>query len=244
MAQNVYDQENFFKEYIQLPRQVKGLDGAPEWSALKALIPDPKGSAFLDLGCGFGWVCRWARENGATTVQGVDVSDNMLSKARGFPPDAAITYTRADLETFEIPPNTYDIVFSSLTLHYLKNLPSLILQISKSLKAGGAFMCSVEHPIFTSPRNAKFVPDSEGQTIWPLDGYLKEGPRTTNWFADGVVKQHRTISTYVTLLLQARLQLSALDEWGPTPEQIKESPQWADELKRPPFLLLKGVKAM
>lgn len=58
MAQNVYEQENFFKEYIQLPCQVKGLDGTPEWPALKALIPDPKGSTFLDLGCGFGWISQ------------------------------------------------------------------------------------------------------------------------------------------------------------------------------------------
>ncbi|KAF8864701.1 hypothetical protein BDZ45DRAFT_796979 [Acephala macrosclerotiorum] len=84
MAQNVYEQENFFKEYIQLPCQVKGLDGTPEWPALKALIPDPKGSTFLDLGCGFGWISQWAQENGAIDVE---ISENMLSKAGGFPPD-------------------------------------------------------------------------------------------------------------------------------------------------------------
>ncbi|KAE8453480.1 hypothetical protein EG329_010341 [Mollisiaceae sp. DMI_Dod_QoI] len=244
MAQNIYDDQGFFNQYIQLPRQVKGLDGTPEWPALKSLMPELKSSTFLDLGCGFGWVCRWARENGAIAVQGVDVSENMLSKARSFPPDAATTYTRADLENFELPASVYDIVFSSLSFHYLKNLPSLILEIFKTLKPGGALVFSVEHPIFTAPRNPKFVSDSDGQMVWPLDGYLKEGPRTTNWLADGVVKQHRTISTYVTILLQAGFTLSAVEEWGPTPDQIKESPQWADELKRPPFLLLKVVKAM
>ncbi|KUJ23095.1 S-adenosyl-L-methionine-dependent methyltransferase [Mollisia scopiformis] len=238
MAQNIYDSENFFKNYIQLPRQVKGLAGTPEWSALKSLLPDPKGTQFLDLGCGFGWVCRWSRENGSVAAHGVDVSEKMLCKARSFPTDSAITYTRADLETFELPPNTYDIAFSSLSFHYLKNLPSLIQQIYKTLTPGGALVFSVEHPVYTAPQDPKVVPGSEYQTIWSLASYLDEGPRISNWLADGVVKQHRTISTYATILLEAGFALAALEEWGPTQEQIKASPHTAFS-----FLLLKAVKA-
>jgi hypothetical protein len=40
MAQNIYGNEDFFKGYVQLPRQIKGLEGAPEWEALRSLIPD------------------------------------------------------------------------------------------------------------------------------------------------------------------------------------------------------------
>ncbi|KAG4415919.1 hypothetical protein IFR04_010937 [Cadophora malorum] len=242
MAQNVYDNQDFFKEYIQLPRQVEGLDGTPEWQDLQALIPNPKGTNFLDLGCGFGWVGRWAREEGAESVLGVDVSEKMLSKAVGFPTDSCVTYVQADLESFELPINKFDIVFSSLTFHYLKGLPVLISGIYRSLTPGGALVFSVEHPIFTAPRNAKFIEDAEGQSIWPLDSYLSEGSRTTNWLAEGVIKQHRTIATYVTILLEAGFTLSAIIEWGPSLEQVKESPQWADERKRPPFLLMKAIK--
>ena len=244
MAQNIYDNQDFFKEYIQLPRQVKGLDGTPEWHDLRALIPTPKGTNFLDLGCGFGWVCRWAREKGAESVLGVDVSEKMLSKAAGFPTDSCVTYIQADLESYELPINEFGIVFSSLTFHYLKELPDLISRIYRSLTPGGALVFSVEHPIFTAPRNAKFIEDSEGQNIWPLDSYLSEGSRTTNWLADGVIKQHRTIATYITILIEAGFALSAIIEWGPSLDQLKESPQWADERKRPPFLLIKATKGI
>jgi ubiquinone/menaquinone biosynthesis C-methylase UbiE len=142
---------------------------------------------FLDLGCGFGWVCRWAREKGAEQVQGVDLSENMLAKARGFPEDAGISYLRADLDSLELPPDTYNVVFSSLTLHYLKDLPRLIAQVSRTLKVGGTFVFSVEHPLFMSPGKPDFIEDWEGQTVWPLDGYLDEGERITNWLTDGVV---------------------------------------------------------
>ncbi|HXA96495.1 MAG TPA: class I SAM-dependent methyltransferase, partial [Candidatus Dormibacteraeota bacterium] len=82
MTQNIYDDAKFFEGYSRLPRSVEGLAGAPEWPALRALLPALRGLTVLDLGCGFGWFCRWAREQGTTRVVGVDVSERMLARAR------------------------------------------------------------------------------------------------------------------------------------------------------------------
>jgi SAM-dependent methyltransferase len=242
MAQNPYDREDFFGEYIKLARQVKGLDGAPEWPVLRSFIPSVKDKKFLDLGCGFGWYCRWASENGAVEVKGVDISENMLAKTKDFPEDPVITYERADLESLKLPSNEYDIVFSALTLHYLKDLQGLVNQVAQSLKPGGSFVFSAEHPIWTAPRNPQWILDSEGESVWPLDGYLDEGKRIRNWLADGIEKQHRTLASYLTILLNAGLQLSAIEEWGPGIELIKEMPQWANERKRPMFFFVRAVK--
>ena len=243
MAQNIYDQEGFFRQYIELPRQKIGLDGAPEWPSLRAMLPaDLTRKKLLDLGCGFGWVCRWAREQGASEALGVDLSENMLAKAKAFPEDAGIKYLRADLDSLEVPPNTYDVVFSSLTLHYLKDLPRLTAQVFSTLKASGMFVFSVEHPLWTSPSSPEFIQDSEGRTIWPLDRYLDEGDRITNWMADGVIKQHRTLATYINTLLEAGFTLSAIDEWGPSDENIAANPGWEKARIRPPFLLMKASK--
>ena len=38
MAQNIYDNEEFFEGYSRLSRSVEGLDGAAEWPALRALL--------------------------------------------------------------------------------------------------------------------------------------------------------------------------------------------------------------
>jgi len=242
MAQNIYDDKSFFAGYSQLPRQVHGLSGTPEWDYFRSLIPDVRGATVLDLGCGYGWLCRWARANGAEKTHGVDVSENMLSKAREYPIDSGITYLQADLETIELSPLTYEVVYSSLTLHYLKNLPQLIGQVYQSLRPGGSFIFSVEHPIYTSPRNPKFIETAEGRKVWLLDNYLNEGERRTNWFAEGVVKQHRTVGTYLTILLEAGFQVAAINEWGPSLEQIKEKPDWADNRERPMFLIVKAAK--
>ncbi|MEW5716958.1 hypothetical protein AB1462_32430 [Pseudomonas sp. SB113] len=58
MAQNIYDQPDFYEGYGQLPRSLYGLDGAAEWASIRALLPDLKGKKIIDLGCGFGWFCR------------------------------------------------------------------------------------------------------------------------------------------------------------------------------------------
>lgn len=187
MAQNIYDDNLFFERYIQLPRQLHGLDGTPEWLSFRDLVPDLQGAKVLDLGCGFGWLCRWARQKGAEKVHGVDVSENMLAKANAFPKDPAITYLKSDLETLELSSSTFDVVYSSLTLHYLKNLEGLVAQVYRSLRPGGSFIFSVEHPIYTSPRNPRFMHDPEGNKVWLLDAYLSEGLRVTNWLAEGVV---------------------------------------------------------
>ena len=65
IAQNIYDNPDFFAGYSQLPRQVRGLDGAPEWPAIRAMLPALSGKRVVDLGCGFGWASRWMREQGA-----------------------------------------------------------------------------------------------------------------------------------------------------------------------------------
>src|SRR5690625_6832795 len=82
MRQNKYDHPNFFSAYEQMPRSVSGLKGAGEWHIFRELMPDLRNKNVLDLGCGFGWHCRYAREQGARSVVGVDISENMINKAR------------------------------------------------------------------------------------------------------------------------------------------------------------------
>jgi SAM-dependent methyltransferase len=238
MTQNVYDNDEFFAGYSQLGRSVGGLDGAAEWPALYAMLPPLQGRRVLDLGCGFGWFCRWARENGAARVLGLDVSEKMLARAAATTHDAAITYARADLETVELAPLAYDLVYSSLALHYIAHLDRLLAQVHRALVPGGSFVFSAEHPIYTAPSRPGWSVDAAGHKTWPIDNYQCEGPRSTDWLTKGVIKQHRTIGTYVNLLLRAGFTIARLEEWNPTDQQIAARPALADERQRPPFVLI------
>ena len=226
MTQNIYDNAGLFAGYAQLRRSVDGLDGAPEWPTLKSMLPDVRSKRVVDLGCGFGWFCRWAREAGAASVLGLDVSANMLTRARETTADPAITYWQADLETVELPAASFDLAYSSLTLHYLVNLAALFGAVHRALAPGGRFVFSAEHPLYTEPG-----PD-----------YLDEGPRTTDWLAKGVVKQHRTLAGYLNLLIDAGFAVRRVEEWGPTRDEIAAHPEWKIDHRRPSFLLVSATR--
>ncbi len=191
------------------------------------MLPDLAGSRVVDLGCGFGWFCRFARAAGAASVLGLDVSGNMLARARETTRDDAVTYRQADLETLDLPTAAFDLAYSALTLHYLKNLAPLFGSVHRSLAPTGHFVLSVEHPLYTEPG-----PD-----------YLDEGARTTDWLATGVIKQHRTLAAYLNLLIAAGFAIDRVEEWGASRAQIAAHPEWKIDHRRPSFLLVSASRA-
>jgi SAM-dependent methyltransferase len=242
MTQNIYDDQTFFEGYAQLNRSVNGLEGAPEWPALKAMLPDVQSANVIDLGCGYGWFCRHIREQGAAQVLGLDVSEKMLNKARSMTADAGIEYRREDLEQLRLPAETYSLAYSSLTLHYIQALPELLTTVFQSLVPGGHFVFSAEHPIFTTPSQPGWIIGKNGEKTWPVDGYQREGKRITHWFAEGVIKQHRKLATYINLLIEAGFMITHLDEWGPSAEQLMSIPALSEEAERPMMFLLSAQK--
>ncbi|MGD0429963.1 MAG: class I SAM-dependent methyltransferase [Acetobacteraceae bacterium] len=243
MTQNIYDHPEFFAGYSCLGRSREGLDGAAEWPVLRAMLPDLRDLSVVDLGCGFGWFCVWARAHGAARVLGLDVSENMLARAQAATSDPAISYARADLERFDLPAAAFDLAYSSLAFHYIENLDRLFDTVRGALTPGGRLVFSVEHPIYTAPTHPGWITDSEGHKTWPVDSYLVEGPRRTDWFTKGVIKQHRTVGHYLNALVRHGFAISRVEEWGPDDAQIVARPELADERHRPPFLLVSATRA-
>ena len=247
MTQNIYDTDDFFAGYSRLPRSVDGLDGAPEWPTLQSMLPAMQGLRVVDLGCGFGWFCRWAREAGAARVEGLDVSEKMLARARATTADPAITYARADLERLSLAEGAFDLVYSSLTLHYLENLRGLFEQAHRGLVPGGRLVFSVEHPMYTAPAKPGGSRDADDRLAWPVNRYFEEGARSTDWLAKGVIKQHHTLARYVNLLIATGFTLVRLEEWGASAAQVAAQvaahPGWAGADERPSFLLVSARRA-
>lgn len=238
MSQNIYDNQAFFDGYAQLNRSVQGLDGAPEWPTIRSILPDLQGKKVVDLGCGYGWFCRSAREQGAAQVLGMDLSEKMLGKAKEMTKDPAIEYRQQDLEALQLPAASFDLIYSSLTLHYIEDLGKLFATVYQALINGGEFIFSAEHPIYTAPKHQGWLVDEEGQKSWPINGYQQEGKRISNWLAEGVIKQHRMLGTYINLLVQQGFTICYLNEWGPSAQQIADNPALDEEKERPMIFIL------
>jgi len=241
--QNKYDDPDFFAKYSEMARSVGGLASAGEWHAFRTLLPNPCGRAVLDLGCGFGWHCRYAREQGARFVVGVDLSEKMLARAITDTSDPAIQYRRCAIEDIDFADAQFEIVISSLALHYVKRFDVVCRNVFRWLNTGGAFVFSVEHPVFTAIAAQQWCVDARGKRVhWPVDHYQNEGRRATKWIADDVIKYHRTTATYVNTLIDSGFSITRLLEPMPTAEMLAQRPEWKDECRRPMFILIAAVK--
>jgi ubiquinone/menaquinone biosynthesis C-methylase UbiE len=109
MRENKYDDTTFFEKYSQMNRSQQGLAGAGEWETLKKLLPDFRGKRVLDLGCGYGWHCIYAMENGAVSVIGVDISSKMLAAAREKTHFTEVEYRCCAMEDADYPAESFEI---------------------------------------------------------------------------------------------------------------------------------------
>lgn len=242
MKENKYDTERFFQKYSQMTRSQKGLQGAGEWSELQKILPDFCEKRVLDLGCGYGWHCKYAAEHGAFSVLGTDISKKMLAKAQAINSAPQINYQCIAMEDLSFPERTFDVILSSLAFHYIEDFESLVVNISKWLKQGGTLVFSVEHPVFTSYGTQDWYYDSSGEILhFPVDNYYYEGRREAIFLGEPVIKYHRTLTTYLNTLLQNGFELQHIIEPQP-PEDMLELDGMKDELRRPMMLLVSALR--
>ena len=97
---NQYDNPEFFAEYAKMSRSQYGLEGAGEWHQLEPMFPELFGKVVLDLGCGYGWHCKYAAEHGAASVLGIDQSARMIEEAKRRNTGEGIEYRICNLLDF------------------------------------------------------------------------------------------------------------------------------------------------
>ena len=238
MKENKYDDEVFFEKYSQMYRSIYGLQGAGEWHEFEKLLPDFQGKRVLDLGCGYGWHCQYATEHHAQYVLGVDISKRMLETAKQKHAHPQIEYRQIAMEDLTLEPDSFDVVFSSLALHYVKDYEQLVQHIANWLTKGGNFVFSVEHPVFTSYGNQDWYYDENGNILhFPVNRYFYEGQREAVFLQEKVVKYHRTLTTYLETLMKHGFMIQHVVEPQP-PLEMMNMEGMKDEMRRPMMLLI------
>ncbi len=232
----------FFEKYGQMSRSQQGLEGAGEWNTLQSLLPDFAGKRVLDLGCGYGWHCIHAAQQGALRVVGVDLSEKMLEMAREKTVFPQVTYLRAPIEEFSFAKDSYDIVLSSLALHYVASFEEVVLRVRNCLTAGGWFVFSVEHPVFTAQGTQDWHYGTNGEILhYPVDNYFYEGKRQAVFLGEPVVKYHKTLTTYLNGLLTNGFEIVNVVEPQP-PVHLMHLEGMKEEMRRPMMLIVKARK--
>lgn len=242
--QNIYDNEIFFEGYKQLRNRETNANNLFEIPALFSMMPDLTGKRVLDLGCGFGEHCKQFVERGAARVVGIDISTKMLEVAKLENRDPRIEYRNMAMEDIDALEECFDVVISSLAIHYVEDFKGVVEKIYNLLEEGGVFLFSQENPINTCHSGGdRWTRDENGRKLYMnLSNYGVEGERESVWFVDNVEKYHRTFSTIINTLVEVGFSIEKLIEPLPTKELLEKYPDYEDLFHKPDFLLVKVAK--
>jgi SAM-dependent methyltransferase len=102
----------------------------------------PPGSSVADIGSGAGMDCLLAgRDVGPTgRVIGIDMTDEMLARARSGAEDmgmAHVRFEKADMESLPLDDGSVDVVISNGVINLAPNKPAVFAEIYRVLRPGG-----------------------------------------------------------------------------------------------------------
>ena len=244
--QNIYDDDVFFENFRSSRSSPANFNDCVETPILLAMLPDLKGKAILDIGCGMGQHARQYADMGAKSVLGIDISEKMLAYARVHNGGENITYRHMAMEELEAIDGCFDLVTSSLAFDYVEDFEGLMRAIHRRLKAGGELVFSMSHPIVTAWDGVydRYTRTQAGERLYAnLRNYCVEGPRKVDWVVKGYECFHRTVSTLINALIRAGFTIGECQEAHVSQELRQQYPDlFGGTLHRPEFIFFRCEK--
>jgi ubiquinone/menaquinone biosynthesis C-methylase UbiE len=230
-TRKTYDQ---IAEQYQLKRNNFSESGWNEYLEVPAmeemLKPIASGKKVLDLGSGTGILTAKLQTWGARS-QGLELSSRMVEIARKTHPQIEFTVGNAEQLPFE--DLSFDIVASSLVMHYMQNLIIPFKEIRRVLKPHGTFIFSIHHPF-----NECLQKDSDhvkALNYFHNDKYLWEmcGAKLESY--------HHTFENIINALNAAGFVVEKIKECRPSPEIKNQFSDFDFTYNFPSFCLFKAA---
>ena len=245
--QNVYDDEAFFEDFRKSRENKVNFNDCIETPILFGMLPDLKGKAVLDIGCGMGQHAKQFADMGAASVLGTDISEKMLAYARAHNSAANITYRLLAMEDIGEITERFDLVTSSLVFDYAEDFGELMRTIRGLMKDGAEFVFSMSHPIVTAWDGVydRYTRTETGERLYAnLRNYCLEGPRKVDWVVNGYECYHRTVSTLINDLIAAGFVIGECREAHLSDEMRERYPAlFGGTIHRPEFIFFRCRKA-
>ncbi len=251
MSDNIYDNKDFFDNYINLRNDSVNISAneVVEMPAIYEALPNLKGKKVLDLGCGSGNNCAKAVELGATYVLGTDVSKNMIDLAKKINTNDKIEYRILAIEDISSLNQKFDVVISSLAIHYVEDYDKFLKDIYELLEDNGQLIFSQEHPLTTGTIlneacNSTSKLKLGGKEYKLLSDYNTNGPRNANWLGGSYTKYHRNFSSLINGIINNNYKLCKVIEPIASQENVKKNPKYMNQLNMPYFMIIVAEKHM
>jgi len=153
----------------------------------------------LDLGCRTGTLARILKgRGGIENIVHADLSWEMvcrISRLSSFGGTLAGSCVVADEELLPFAPESFDIILSNLSLHWINDLPGTLAQLNRALKPDGLFLATM----------------FGGDTLWELREALLQAEAEFEGGAGPRVSPFVDVRDAGDLLNRARFALSVAD---------------------------------
>ena len=222
----ILSKDNIWHKYIEKPAMI---------SLFKNEI---KNKSVLDLGCGSGPFVKKLFSLGAKKIKGIDLSDELIKIAIRENPQAK--FVVGDAKKTSYKKAEFNLVVSSLMVHYFKDLKPLFKEVSRILTKKGVFVFSMHHPLMEVSGKLK-IKGVKGSLLKPYFHNNKY-----NWTLNEKMKMiayHHTFEMIINSLNYAGFIVEKVLE-PVAPEKVKKIRKGTYERthKRPSFLLVKARK--
>lgn len=166
-----------------------------------------KGKKVFDAGCGLGKHSFELIKRGAI-VTGVDISDKMVKFTKELCKNKGDFFV-ADFTKVDFKPKSFDLIIASYSIHYLKDIDSVLRKFKKFLKPRGKIIFSIYHPIRFYDKIDKFNYSKSNKYWFRLKGY---GVDVFNYYhplekyIDAIVKNGFELKKIVEPVIPTKIQ--------------------------------------
>lgn len=143
---------------------------------------DLRNKKVLEIGCGTGLNTIYLAGQ-ATKVVGIDISEEMLVRARVRLEEGNAEFIKADItKPWQLDDAAFDLIVANLVLEHVENLAHIFSEAFRVLQPGGTLYIAELHPYKQIQQSqAKFVSQKTGDEvlvdafIHPVSEYINEG---------------------------------------------------------------------
>ena len=225
-----------------------------EKPAMYSQLGNIHGKTILCLGCGAGEECAHIKFLGAKRVVGIDISKSLIHAAKKNFLD--IEFEVMDMEKLKFAQSSFDLVYSSLVLHYVKDWTKVLSEVSRVLKKNGIFLFSTHNPVYwgaykKEDKNEKlqilvYKKDKRTKKIELYGDYLNIRKINDIWFGNfKVTYYHKPFSSIIKDILKSDFNIVDCIEPKPLESSKKiDFEFWKKSSKLPLFIIFKLHKQL